>query len=106
MNKSIPQPVVPVEAPLEMKELATVLVKHYGIHSGKYNLFLEFNVGIGTVGPSPELATPGAMIGISKIGLTETLEDGPTSVDASVVNPKANTHAVKKLAAKKSTAKK
>lgn len=87
MNNQV-QPVVPVNGPLELKELTTVLIKHYGIHSGSYNLLIEFNIGVGAVGPSPDKTAPGAIVGISKIGLSEAGEDGPTTVNAAEVNPK------------------
>jgi hypothetical protein len=46
------------------------------------------------------------MIGISKIGLTESLDDGPITVDAAEVNPVVNALAVKKAASKKVSSKK
>lgn len=77
----------PVEAPLSMRELAEVLVKHYGLHQGCYTLIVEFQVGTGAVGPTRESTVPGAMIGVAKVGLMPTTEAGPTTIDASVVNP-------------------
>lgn len=77
----------PVESPLSMRELAAVLVKHYDLHDGKYDLLLEFQIGMGLVGPGPKALTPGAMIGISKIGLIKSTADGPTTVNAADINP-------------------
>lgn len=76
----------PVEAPLSMRELAAVLVKHYGLHEGYYNLLVEFQIGTGPVGP-PSSVTPGAIIGVSKVGLMPASECGPMTVDAAEVNP-------------------
>lgn len=76
-----------VEAPLSMRDLAGVLVKHYGLHEGRFDLLVEFQIGMGAVGPDPAALTPGAMIGVSRIGLMPSRTDGPTTVDASIVNP-------------------
>lgn len=87
-----------VEPPLPLRDLAVILIKHYGIHEGLYDLSVEFQIGIGAVGPSPTALTPGAMIGVSRIGLIPSSIEGPTTVDAAVVNP------LKKKTRKKSTA--
>lgn len=76
-----------VDAPLSMRDLASVLVKHYGIHEGRFDLLVEFQIGMGAVGPDPSALTPGAMIGVSRIGLAPSRSDGPTTVDAAVANP-------------------
>lgn len=77
----------PVETPLSLRDLAAVLVKYYGLHEGRYDLLVEFQIGIGAVGPSPAALTPGAMIGVSRIGLIPSSVDGPATVDAATVNP-------------------
>lgn len=77
----------PVEAPLSMRDLAGVLVKHYDLHEGHFDLLVEFQIGMGAVGPDPTALTPGAMIGVSRIGLMPSRVDGPTTVDAAIVNP-------------------
>jgi hypothetical protein len=88
---SLEQKPVPVEAPLAMKELAALLVKHYGLREGMFDLMVEFQLGTGAVGPDKEHALPGLMIGIAKIGLVPSTKSGPTTVNASEVNapPKA-----------------
>lgn len=78
---------VPVDQPLSMRDLTAALIKHYGIHEGRYDLMIEFQIGMGAVGPDPASATPGAMIGVSRVGLVPAKGDGPTSVDAALVNP-------------------
>lgn len=80
-------PFFPVEPPLSMRDLTTVLIKHYGIHEGRYDLLIEFQIGMGAVGPDPASLIPGAMIGVSKVGLMPAKVNGPTSVDAALVNP-------------------
>ena len=79
---------VPVEQPLSLQELGAMLVKHYDLHEGLFDLMFEFQIGIGPVGPSPESLVPGAMVGVSRIGLMETLEKGPRTIDATQVNPR------------------
>ena len=73
--------------PLTMRELAAALVKHYDIHEGKFDLTIEFQIGVGNVGRDAASRVPGAAIGISKVGLVKAKVDGPTTVDAAVVNP-------------------
>lgn len=70
-------------------ELTEILVKHQKLHEGLYNLSLEFQLGVGTVGPTPELICPGAMIGVSGIGLSKTEKEKANihTVDAAKVNP-------------------
>ena len=86
-NQNIGLPPVPVDAPLSMRDLTTVLIKHYEIHKGRYDLLIEFQIGMGAVGPDPASLIPGAMIGVLRVGLMPAKGDGPTSVDAALVNP-------------------
>lgn len=77
-----------VESPLTMKELTTVLIKHYGIHEGKYDILIEFQIGMGLIGPNENTKTPGAMVGVNKIGLIPSPPvDTPMTIDAAQVNP-------------------
>lgn len=76
-----------IEPPLSIHELVPVLIKHYGIHEGFYDLVVEFQVGMGPVGPDPDALTPGAMIGVSRVGLKRSETPGPTTINAAIVNP-------------------
>lgn len=76
-----------VKTPLSLSEMGGLLIKHYGLHEGLYDISIEFSIGIGAVGPTKELMSPGAMIGVQKIGLVHALEKGPLTIDASLVNP-------------------
>lgn len=97
----------PVESPISMRDLTILLIKHYGIHEGCYDLLVEFQIGMGAVGPDPASLTPGAMIGVSKVGLMLAKENGPSSVDARIVNPAPSASIAKsKSASKKPAAKK
>jgi hypothetical protein len=73
--------------PLSMRDLASVLVKHYGLTEGIYDLVVEFQIGTGAVGPDQGNLVPGAMIGVSKVGLVPTTKQGPNTVDAALINP-------------------
>lgn len=77
----------PVADPVSLRELSVILVKHYGLHTGRYDLLVEFQIGMGSVGPDPQSVLPGAMIGLSRVGLMPSQKDGPTTVDAATVNP-------------------
>ena len=81
------QPPVPTGKPLTMKEVAALLVKHYALHEGKFDLLVEYQFGAGAFGPTPESVNPGVMIGIAKLGLTQSAQPGPLTVDAAEVNP-------------------
>lgn len=83
-------PEKPVGPPLSMREITALMVKHYDLHEGIYSLSIEFNIGVGKVGPDKESTNPGVMIGIAKIGLNSSPSsdlDEPTVVDAAIVNP-------------------
>jgi len=86
-TNSSAQTVAPIDVPLALKDLSILLVKHYGLHEGTFDLMLEYQIGTGAIGPDQDNLIPGAMIGVSRIGLVPTAKVGPTTVDASVVNP-------------------
>jgi len=58
-----------INAPLSMKELVEVLVKHYGLADGDYDLGIEFHIGTGPVGPNSEELVPGVVLGVKSVGL-------------------------------------
>jgi hypothetical protein len=77
----------PIKPPLSMRDLASVLVKHYGLTEGIYDLMVEYQIGTGAVGPDKDNLVPGAMIGVSRVGLMPATKPGQNTVDASLVNP-------------------
>lgn len=83
----VAEAIAPIHPPISLRDLASVLVQHYGLHEGRYDLLVEFQIGVGAVGPDPSSLTPGAMIGVSRVGLMPSKDDGPTTVDAAIVNP-------------------
>lgn len=78
----------PIKPPISIKDLTEVLVKHYGIHEGQYDLLVEFQIGTGAAGPTPDRVVPSAMIGIAGVGLVNSPRPGPNTIDAAEVNPK------------------
>lgn len=78
----------PLAPPLSLRDLGELLVKHYGYHDGLWDVSIEFQLAVGRIGPSPESTLPGAMLGVSRIGLLRAQQSGPTTIDASAVNPK------------------
>ncbi len=85
-----------------LKELAGLLIKHQELHEGFYELNIEFQMAVGSVGLNPEAALPGAMLGVSRIGLTKVPTKTPHCVDASEVNPQNLTTKSKAAPRKKS----
>lgn len=81
----------PVAEPLTISGVAEILVKHYGLTSGMFDLQVEFQIGTGAVGPDKENLVPGAMIGVSRLALVPASKLGPNTVDASMVNPPKKT---------------
>lgn len=88
----------PLESSLSMRELTELLVRHYGKTEGTYELFCEFTIGTGPVGPNSEDLIPGAMIGISRVGLRPASASAPRSltVDAATAVAKTAKPAAKK----------
>lgn len=82
-----------------LRELAEIVIRHQGIHSGNYEISINFEIAVGAVGPSPSNMLPGAMIGVSGFGLVPAIVAGPNTVDAAVVNPLAKKPTAKAKAA-------
>lgn len=84
---SFPVVHAPIESPLSLRDVAILLVKHYGLHEGRYDLSVEIQIGIGAIGPDLANLSPGATVAITRIGLAPTQSLGSASVDAGEVNP-------------------
>lgn len=76
-------------ADFSLLEMTEILIKHQGLHEGLYNLSLEFQIAVGAIGPSPESICPGAMLGVSRIGISKTDKEKANihTVNAADVNP-------------------
>lgn len=81
----MPSPESPILFSIE--EVAGYLIKMVGHREGLFDLSVEFNLGVGNFGPTPEKVFPSAFVGISRIGLQKTRVAGPHTVDAAKVNP-------------------
>jgi hypothetical protein len=71
-----------------LRELTELLIKHNDLHDGLYQIVIEYAIGLGTAGPTPETVAPTAMVGLSRVGLAKAEVEGPTTVDAALVNPR------------------
>jgi hypothetical protein len=76
----------PVAKPLALVELTELLIKHYGLHEGRYDLLVEYRIAVGPMGPASD-KLPGAAVAVAAIGLVATDVVATTTVDASEVNP-------------------
>lgn len=72
---------------LSIEELTAVLIKHFGYSDGKYTLAVEFQIGVGGVGP-PGQILPGAVVGLKSIGLSSAPSD-PRAIDAAEISSTA-----------------
>lgn len=75
---------------MDLKELATLLVRQFQLHEGRYQLAIGFRLGVGPVpGPEGSQPVPGAMMGVENIGLIPAPDDakGPNIIEAAQVNP-------------------
>ena len=76
----------PSPQPLPLKEVAELLVKHYGLSEGLWELALEMQVGVGQFGATPDAALPGAAFGVSRVGLARVAVAGPRTVNAAEIS--------------------
>lgn len=71
-----------------LKDLLELLLREHDIHEGLYDIATEFQIAAGAVGPSQDQLLPGAIIGLSRVGIMKVDKLGPNTVDAAIVNPK------------------
>jgi hypothetical protein len=69
-----------------IKDLATILIKHFGLTEGKFELAVEFQIGLGGVGPDKAAPIPGVVVGLRAVGLQAAREGMPNAVDAAEVS--------------------
>lgn len=87
MDLPVPPTDLSLAQSLTLRELGELLIKHYGYHDGLWDVAVEFQLAFGRVGPSPESALPGAILGVSRVGLARAEQSGPGTIDASTINP-------------------
>lgn len=94
---------------VELKEAILVLIRHLELHEGIWAMSVEFGLGVGNFGVSPEEARPSAFVQVQKLGLVRAEAEGPLAIDASKVNPAPGTKSLgkptKTVAQKKTPAK-
>ena len=71
------------------KEIATVLLKHQGIHEGLWSLTAQFalQAGMTKVGPAEDDIVIAAIMPLMKVGIQKVDKPNPITVDAAQVNP-------------------
>jgi len=90
---------------INLRTLAEILVRHLGLHTGRYQVAINFQIGVGQF-PSglPEPTSMlGALMGVSGIRLDAVPDhiDGNDIVDAAIVNPAKSANTPRKRAAQK-----
>lgn len=87
-NNQLPLPPTTVGTPVSLREITELLIKHYGLHEGHFDLLMEFQIGVGIISQQIEQQpSPTAMVGISRLGLTHATTISPNTVDAAIINP-------------------
>jgi hypothetical protein len=72
---------------LTLKDTIKILIKHFDLHEGLFDLAFEIQTGIGNFGPNKEATLPGAAIGVGGLKLVKSPKMGPHTVDAAEFNP-------------------
>ena len=81
-----PKATPPVLTPLTLRELGEVLVRHYKIKEGHYDVLIQYQFGAGAFGPTPEQTVPGFAIGVQAVGLAPAATIGALTIDAASVS--------------------
>ncbi len=74
--------------PLSLHELTEVLVRHYGLTEGKFDLLINYQVGAGMFGPTANEAGPGLAVSLQQIGLALSPSPNHLTVDAGKIATK------------------
>ena len=75
-----------------LRDLTVMLIKHYGIHEGLFQLAVGFRIGVGQMPADPVNSVgqlPGAFMGVENVSLLPLAQGtvGSDVVDAGVENP-------------------
>lgn len=68
-------------------QIAEALVRYKGIHEGLWGIRVEFGLGAGNLGPTPDNVTPTAIVPVVNVGLSKFDKPSNLTVDAAQVNP-------------------
>ena len=85
-----------VGSPLGLRDIAILLVKHYGFHEGLYDPVIQFAFGVTGMEIPDQGRVPTGLVGVSNIGLSRAPALGSNTVDAALVNPIHKTVVLKK----------
>lgn len=73
------------------QEIVTLMLKEAGIHEGFWQLSVNFRLGAGAFGPTPEQVAPTGFVSIEGMGLQRLdpipAEIPPLAYDAAALNP-------------------
>ena len=73
---------------LKLRELAEVLVRHFGHHEGFFEVTIDLQIAVGAVNMAKDSEPlPGAVFSIAGLGLLKSSEMKSQTVDAAKVNP-------------------
>lgn len=72
----------PLPQLLPLRDVCELLVRRFGHTEGIWDISVEMQIALGAVGPSPDQALPGAILGVSKVGIIRAQAHGPNTVDA------------------------
>ena len=87
-TKTTPGPVVGEDLLMPLGELTKLLVKHHGFREGIFDISVEFQIGVGSIGPDPEKALfPSAIASVSRVGLKRVDKEGASTIDAASLWP-------------------
>jgi hypothetical protein len=73
-----------------LKELAGLIVKASGVHEGRWFLAINFGMGPGNFGPTPEQLLPGMVLAVQGVFIQREDPANPLpgiTVDAGEINP-------------------
>jgi hypothetical protein len=71
--------------------MGAYMVKRFGLHQGLWDVTFEIQIGVGQFGQESADLLPGAMMRISRVGLTPAAVKTHLTVDAAEVNPALST---------------
>ena len=86
----------PTQIIFKYQELAEVLVRHAGITSGNWGIFIKFGLSANNIGPDKNNLVPAAIVPVAEIGIQQFEEPCNLSVDASRVNPQKSVKGIRK----------
>ncbi len=72
---------------MPLREVGVLMLKHYGLHEGLWDVALHINVSIGHMSLAPNNTAPGAMFTVPAVVLAPASVIGPLTLNAAEINP-------------------